>query len=401
MKVLQINSVYGIGSTGRIAQDLNNLLIEKDHSSYVAYGRESSVKSDKIIRIGSNLDNYFHVAATRLFDKHGFASKRATNQFIKKIDKINPDIIHLHNIHGYYINIEILFDYLKEKNKKVVWTLHDCWSFTGHCSHFDYIGCNKWKIQCNRCPQKNEYPASYFLDNSKKNFIGKREIFNGLDNNLIIVTPSKWLASLVGKSFLKNYDVKVINNGIDLSVFKPINSEFKKTKNIINKFMILGVASQWGEKKGYEYFLKLAKRIDKNKVIVLVGLSKSQKKRLPNNIIGIERTNNVHELVEIYSDADIFVNPTLEDNFPTTNLEALACGTPVVTFNTGGSVESLNSEVGKIIAQGDLENLLDFIDKVYQGKIEFSTRKCNKHAKDNYSKIDRYMDYINLYNTLM
>lgn len=400
MKVLQINSVYGIGSTGRIAKDLSDLLIDKGHESYVAYGRESITEDDNIIRIGSKLDNYFHVAVTRLLDRHGFASKKATKEFIKKIDTINPDIIHLHNIHGYYINIKILFDYLKKNNKKVIWTLHDCWSFTGHCSHFDYIGCNKWKVQCNNCPQKNEYPASYLLDNSKKNFIDKREIFNRLDNNLTIVTPSKWLANLVKKSFLKNYQTNVINNGIDLDNFRPVENNFKKRYGIADKFMILGVASNWGEKKGYEYFFKLANKIDKNIIIVLVGLNKSQIKELPNNIIGIERTNNVGELVEIYSAADVFVNPTLEDNFPTTNLESLACGTPVVTFNTGGSGESIDDKVGKIINQGDFYSLFDFLNKMYNRKIKFNSDNCVKYARENFSKTDRYLDYINLYKTI-
>ncbi|SDK97282.1 glycosyltransferase [Halanaerobium congolense] len=401
MKVLQINSVYGIGSTGRIAQDLNNLLIEKGHQSYVAYGRESITEDDNIIRIGSRFDNYFHVAVTRLLDRHGFASKKSTIEFIEKIDEINPDIVHFHNLHGYYINVKILFDYLKENNKKVVWTLHDCWSFTGHCSYFDYVGCENWKTKCQNCPQKKEYPASYFIDNSKKNYIDKKIIFNKLDdNNLIIVTPSDWLADLVKKSFLKNYKIKVINNGIDLYKFRPLKSNFKDKHNMKNKLMILGVASKWTRRKGLKYFIDLANKLDDNKIIVLVGLSKNQKNKLPKNIIGIERTNDVKELIEIYSAADVFLNPTLEDNFPTTNLEALACGTPVITFNTGGSVESVNNNVGRIVEKGDIDSVIKIINKLYTGELSFDPEICVKFAKDNFDKYERYNDYLNLYNSL-
>jgi glycosyltransferase involved in cell wall biosynthesis len=401
MKVLQINSVYGIGSTGRIAQDLNNLLIEKGYQSYVAYGRESITEDKNIIRIGSKFDNYFHVAVTRLLDRHGFASKRATKELIKKIDEINPNIIHLHNIHGYYVNIKILFDYLKENNKKVVWTLHDCWSFTGHCSHFDYVGCENWKTKCQNCPQKKEYPASYFIDNSKKNYIDKKIIFNKLDdNNLIIVTPSDWLADLVKKSFLKNYKIKVINNGIDLDQFRPLKTDFKEDHNIRNKLIILGVASKWTKRKGLKYFIDLANKLDDNKVIVLVGVSKFQKNKLPKNIIGIERTNDVKELIEIYSAADVFLNPTLEDNFPTTNLEALACGTPVITFNTGGSVESVNNNVGRIVEKGDINSIIKIVNNLYTGKLIFIPKICAEFAKNNFDKYERYNDYLNLYNSL-
>jgi putative colanic acid biosynthesis glycosyltransferase len=213
MKVLQINSVCGIGSTGRIATDIHDILIEQGHESYIAYGRDLPKNCENAIRIGTKIDNYTHVAKTRLLDKHGFGSIKATKEFINKVIDINPDIIHLHNIHGYYINIEILFDYLKEANKPVVWTFHDCWSFTGHCAYFDYVGCNKWKTGCYSCPEKKAYPSSLIFDNSKNNYINKKEIFTVV-KNLTIVTPSQWLANLVQESFLNEYPVKVINNGI-------------------------------------------------------------------------------------------------------------------------------------------------------------------------------------------
>lgn len=395
MKVLQINSVCGVGSTGRITTDIHAILKEQGHESYIAYGRDTPINCDKSIRIGNKLDNYAHVAKTRLFDKHGFGSKKATKEFVDKIKELNPDVIHLHNIHGYYINVELLFDYLKSADKPVVWTLHDCWAFTGHCAYFDFVNCNKWDTGCHNCPQYKIYPASW-IDNSKNSFSKKKDIFSGV-KNLTIVTPSKWLAELVGKSFLNKYPVKVINNGIDLKIFKPIDSKFKEKYNISAKFMILGVASVWEKRKGLEYFFNLSLKLKQDEVIVLVGLSEEQKRNLPNNIIGITKTNNITELVEIYSSADVFVNPTLEDNFPTTNLEALACGLPVITFITGGSVESIDNNCGFVVERGNLEELIEKIN-IVKGKERFQyMENCVQRATCLYDKQERYNDYINIY----
>lgn len=398
MKVLQINSVCGIGSTGRIASDIHNILIEQGHESYIAYGRDLPKNCDNVIKIGTKADTYFHVAKTRLLDKHGFGSRKATIHFIQKVKEFDPDIIHLHNIHGYYINVEVLFDYLKEANKPVVWTLHDCWPFTGHCAYFDYVNCDKWKTECYNCPEKKAYPSSLIFDNSESNYTRKKDIFTGVDK-LTIVTPSQWLANLVKVSYLKEYSVKVINNGINLDVFKPRKGNFRDRFNLNGKHIILGVASVWDRRKGLKYFIELATKLDSNQVIVLVGLKPEQIKQLPKNIIGITKTNNVDELVNIYSDADVFLNPTLEDNFPTTNLEALACGTPVLTFNTGGSVESVDLKTGKIldkeVSMNDFrKTIIDFLNKKnYQTEIE-----CRSRAEHLFNKKERYDEYLILYN---
>lgn len=396
MKVLQINSVCGIGSTGRIATDIHNILIEQGHESYIAYGRDLPKNCDTSIKIGSKLDNYKHVALTRIFDKHGFGSKKATQKFIEKVKELDPDIIHLHNIHGYYINIEVLFDYLKKADKPVVWTLHDCWSFTGHCAHFDYVGCDKWKTGCYDCPEKNSYPASVIIDNSKDNYIKKKELFTGI-KNLTIVTPSKWLAGLVKQSYLREYPVEVINNGIDLDVFKPTQSDFRERFNLEDKFIILGVASTWDRRKGFGYFVELSKKIKNDEVIVLVGLSEKQKEVLPRNIIGFTRTNNVNELVEIYSAADVFVNPTLEEVMGLTNVEALACGTPVITFESGGSVECIDETTGITVKKGDLKELLINIKVIKEkGKLNYSSQ-CLERAIKLFNKNQMFNKYIELY----
>jgi len=399
MKVLQINTVCGTGSTGRIAVDIHNMLLQQGHESTIAYGREEAVGCDSAIKIGNKVDLYLHVLKTRLMDKHGFGSKRATESLVEKIRDYNPDIIHLHNIHGYYLNIEILFNFLKEFNKPIVWTLHDCWAFTGHCAHFDYIGCNKWKTHCEKCPAKKSYPKSIFLDSSYSNFENKRHLFTGL-KNVVLVTPSQWLAGLIKESFLKNYHVMVINNGIDVNTFKPTPSDFRKRYNLKGKFVILGVANKWTKVKGFQYFMELSKELSKDEVIVLVGLSKKQLETLPENIIGIERTNSVTELAEIYSAADVFVNPTLEENYPTVNLEAQACGTPVITFNTGGSIETIDDTTGFIVEKGDLENAIKIIRKIKsEGKEKYS-ESCIKRANKYYNKNDKFQEYIELYKNL-
>ncbi|SDO00506.1 Glycosyltransferase involved in cell wall bisynthesis [Psychrobacillus sp. OK028] len=396
MKVLQINSVCGIGSTGRIATDIHDILLKQGHESYIAYGRGTPQNCDTALRVGTDFDNYSHVALTRIYDKHGFGSTKATSKFIKEVEKLDPDIIHLHNIHGYFINIEILFEYLKRSNKPVIWTLHDCWSFTGHCSHFDFIDCNKWKTGCFKCPQTKEYPSSLMCDNSENNYFMKKKIFKGV-KNLTIVTPSKWLAGLVEKSFLGEYPIKIINNGIDLNVFKPTKSSIKKKQNLTDDFIILGVASGWSERKGFKNFIELSNRLNDNEKIILVGLTEKQKKGLPPNVVGITRTNNVKELAEIYTLADVFVNLTLEDNFPTTNLESLACGTPVITYNTGGSVESIDSKSGFIVAQGNITQVLDLIRMLKNEDKGIYTDKCIERSILLYDKDKCFKEYINLY----
>lgn len=369
MKILMINSVCGIGSTGRICTDLATELEKQGHEVKIAYGRGEVPKQfDKYsIRIGTDLDIKLHGIKARIQDASGFGSKRVTDKFVQWIKHYDPDIIHLHNIHGYYINIESLFNYLKRCNKKIIWTLHDCWSFTGHCAYFDYANCDKWKFQCQKCEQKREYPRSSILDRSKYNFLLKKELFTDIPN-MTIVVPSKWLKELVKQSFLKEYPIKVIYNGIDVSVFRPLKSDVYKKYNCEDKKIILGVAGVWDRRKGLNSFVMLSQLLPDEYQIVLIGLNKKQLSDIPINIIGIERTESVQELSQFYSAADVFVNPTLEDNYPTTNLEAIACGTPVISYGTGGSGESA-SKYGMVVKKGDINALKVAVIKVSKGEV--------------------------------
>lgn len=400
MRVLQINSVCGIGSTGRIAADIHSILADQGHERYIAYGRDTPKGCGNAIRIGRSLDFYSHVVKTRLLDRQGFGSRSATRRFLERVETIDPDIIHLHNIHGYYFNIEVFFRYLASSGKTVIWTLHDCWPFTGHCAYFDYVGCEKWKVGCHDCPEKGSYPASIWIDNSRDNYTQKRNLVSQV-RNLWLVTPSKWLANLVQESFLSQYPVTVINNGVDLNVFKPTSSQLRRTLDIEDKFVILGVAGVWDRRKGLEHFLEMAKSLDRDEAILLVGLSERQMRDLPNGVIGISRTRDVSELAELYSLADVFVNPTMEDNFPTTNLESLACGTPVITFSSGGSVECIDLTCGLSVQKGDIDALRAGINEVKSKGKSWYFRSCVDRATRKYRNVERYQEYVDMYANLV
>lgn len=384
-----INSVCGIRSTGRICTDLAQELEKQGHEVKIAYGRENVPEEFQkyAVRIGNNFDVKLHGIRARLFDEMGFGSKRATKKFIDWIKEYNPDLIHLHNIHGYYINIVVLFEYLKNCRKKIIWTLHDCWAFTGHCCYFDYVECNKWKYGCNHCQQKKQYPKSLFADRSEKNYFFKKQLFTDIPN-LVLVTPSYWLQNLLKYSFLMRYPTKVIHNGIDTNIFRPkIDNNLQNKYRFNNKKIVLGVASTWDKRKGLNSFIKLSQLLNENYQIVLIGLNNKQIKILPDNIIGIKRTNNVQELAAFYTMANVFVNTTLEDNYPTTNLEAIACGTPVITYETGGSVESA-SYFGDIVPKDDLESLVYAIYNINSIKKQKITLDYKEMVKS----------YISLYN---
>lgn len=391
MKVLQINSVYGERSTGRIAYELALLQRENNMKPYIVSGEGKSDSPDIHIMSGKFYLR-LNILKTRLFGKHGFYSKLATRRMLKFVSKVSPDVIHLHNIHGHYFNVKMIFEYIRKHNIPVVWTLHDCWAFTGHCPHFDYIGCEKWKTGCSDCPQRRGYPDSWFFDRSKGNFKAKKELFTSLEK-MHIVTPSYWLSSLAEQSFLSKYPVTTIHNGIDTEKFSPAESDLKKRLGLENKFVILGIVSNLNSTKGGQYFLELAKMLSEDEHIVLLSLERDFDK-LPPNITALPRTESAEELAKIYSGADVFVNPTLQDTFSMINVEALSCALPVVSFNTGGSTESLTEDCGVVVKKGDAKGLYEGIQKVRNG--DYSREKCRERGKAFSSKLC-FSKYIDIY----
>lgn len=360
MRVLFINSVCGKGSTGRICTDIADRLGELGHESFFAYGRGEAPKKyrENAFRVGTDSGVMLRGGLARVFDNSGFTGRAATNALIDHIEKLDPDIIHLHNLHGYYLDVERFFVWLKASGKPVVWTLHDCWPFTGHCAHFDFCGCDRWKTECFSCPEKKSYPASLLLDRSRSNRERKKAAFCGV-GDLTVVSPSRWLDGLVRESFLSEYESLLIPNGINTDVFKPTASDFSERMGLGDRRIVLGVASVWNRRKGFEDMAELTSMLGDGYAVVIVGVTPEQKKRLPENITAITGTDSISELAEIYSAAHVFVNPTYEDNYPTVNLEALSCGTPVITYATGGSPESADASC--VVPRGRIDLLAEKI----------------------------------------
>lgn len=411
MRVLIINTVCNSGSTGRISAEISRLAEQRGHDVYFAYGRGGHPDDIHGFKIGNRIDFICHVLLNFFRGKSGYGSKSVTKRFLAWLDEIKPDIINAHNLHGFYIHVGLLFDYIKANNIPVVWTLHDCWPFTGQCAYFDYAGCDKWIKGCYKCPiYRTEYPYSLFCDNSKYNYIDKRKTFTGV-NNLVVVTPSEWLSNLVKESFLKEYKVQTINNGIDLYRFRIINddkclvTEIKRKNKISEeKRVILGVANVWTNRKGLDAFYYLADNLPEEYIIVLVGVSRRTaatiKNRYRGKIIGVKHTESIDELVGWYNLANIFVNPTLEDTFPTTNIEALACGTPVVTYKTGGSPEIIGFECGIVVEKEDSNGLAAAIETIIGKKPEIS-EDCRLRALQKYNKDDRLAEYVDLMESMV
>ncbi|MBQ8581442.1 MAG: glycosyltransferase [Alistipes sp.] len=407
-KLLQINPVVRIStSTGRIMQEIGELAIERGWESYIAYSKgRDGIKpcKSKLVPIGNKWSVRWHGFMTRIFDRHGLASTRATKAFIRQIERIQPDIIHIHNIHGYFLNYKVLFDFLARYGKPVIWTVHDCWLYTGHCYYYSYQRCSKWEQHCHQCPQKRKFPSSYLFDRSSRNFDDKRLAFNALlPDGMHIVPVSDWMRGEMSRSFLKDYPYQVIHNGIDTALFAPCDSVEIRTRYHIpaDKKIYLGVASIWSDEKGLAEFKRIATQLTEDEVIVMVGVSEVIKKQLPDNIIAIARTENIKQLAALYSAATAFINPTWQDNYPTVNLEAISCGTPVVTYRTGGSIESITPDTGSIVEQGDVEGLLRAARDIKQRGKSYFTERCRDYALAHFKKEDRYQDYLELYEKLL
>lgn len=398
--LLSINVVANSGSTGRIVEGIVEMASLKGWKCYTVYGRWANTSKSELYKVGNLYDVCMHYLLSRVFDMHGLASKRVTNKLIKKIRDIKPDIIHLHNIHGYYINYKILFDYLHSVTTPVVWTLHDCWAYTGHCAYYSNALCSKWKTNCYNCPNLNDYPTTFF-DLSAKNYQLKKYYFTSVAN-LTIVPVSNWLANEVSQSFFSNYPIQVIHNGVDINSFTPVLTANAQGKyQLTRKFVILGVATVWDQRKGFDDFIKLSDHLSEDEVIILVGLSKKQISGLPKNIIGIQKTENIQKMVELYSLADIFINFSTEETFGLTTIESMACGTPVIVYDVTACPEVVTEQTGFVVPPHDIHKVINIIKSVREvGKMKYYSC-CRKHILNNYSQYDRYEEYLSLYNRLL
>lgn len=396
--LLQINTVVNSGSTGRIAEEIGQTALAAGWRSVIAYGRNPRPSRSELIRIGSDRDVLLHGLRSRIFDDAGFGSRKATEAFIREAEKLSPDVIHLHNVHGYYLNFDVLFKWLAQVNVPVVWTLHDCWPFTGHCSHFTFVGCEKWKSGCFSCPQTRGYPASLLFDRSRKNWKQKRELFSSV-KNLTLVPVSDWLARITRESFLGNKKIFRIYNGTDTEVFSPKGNgnAVREKYGLGKRFVALGCATSWGRKKGIAHYRELAKFTDEKIVIVMVGVPENVARTLPENIVSIPRTENIEELASLYSAADVVLNLSYEETFGLTTVEGFACGTPGIVFNCTASPELITPETGFVVKQGDIDGVISAIDAIRsRGKAAYS-EACRSRALSRFRKEDRWAEYLSLY----
>ncbi len=403
IKILQINSSVNVGSTGRIAEQIGELVLKEGWESYIAYGRYEKPSKSKLIKVGGDkISQSIHVILSKLFDAHGLGSYFSTKMFLRKLDEIRPDIVHLHNIHGYFLNYPLLFEYLSKKNIPVVWTQHDCWTFTGHCTYFDMVNCEKWKTGCNHCPAKNSYPQSLLLDRSQHNYELKRKFFTSV-KNMTFVPVSEWLGKLTKQSFLGKYPIKVIHNGIDISVFKPYNAsaEFKDLYHLNGKKILLGVANNWDKRKGMEDYIRLRKVLPAEYVIVMIGVNEEQRQALPDGIIGIKQTSNTTELALWYSVADILMNLSYEETFGLTTVEGFACGTPSIVYNKTASPELVDCKTGIVVEAGNISQLVRAIDDLMHLNPKETKLACRDKAEKIYNQQVTFSSYIDLYKSIL
>ena len=406
-RLLQINPVLRRNtSTGRIVQEIGELAMAHGWESYIAYsrGRDGMMPcKSQTVPVGGKMSVAWHGLMTRLLDRHGLASERATHELVERIEDLQPDIIHLHNIHGYFLHYPTLFRYLAGIKTPVVWTIHDCWAYTGHCYHYMFAGCQKWKSGCGKCPQRRLFPASWWKDRSAQNFKDKARAFTSLPKERLTVVPvSEWMKGEMLQSFMADSRFKVIHNGINLSVFLPYaDDEVRYKYHIYQEHVLLAVASIWCREKGWDDLMRLATMLRKDEVLVMVGVTEEQRRQLPKNVVGICRTDNVDELAQLYSLAEVFLNPTWQDNYPTVNLEAIACGTPVVTYHTGGSIEAVTSRTGMVVEQGDVEAMLEAARTIIDRGKRFYQAPCRDYALKHFDKDERYTDYLRLYDRLL
>lgn len=400
-RLLQIDSCLGVGSTGRIAEGIATAAMAKGWDCYMVHGaRYVGESKQHSIQASTVLSERLHFLLGLVFDNHGLNSYLSTKRLIKVINRINPDLIQLHCIHGYYLNYKVLFDYLRNKRIPIVWTFHDCWAFTGHCSHFASIECNKWKKECFDCPIKHHYPKSLLLERSRKNYMQKKQIFNSVDN-LTIVCVSHWLSSIVSESFFKERSRKVIYNGVDRSVFHNRDNALRAQYGLENRFVMIAVASSWGPGKGWNDYIKLASKLDDSYCLMMVGVTDSQKRELPPQIMTFTRTDNAIQLAELYSMADVVLNLSYYETFGMTSIEGQACGTPSIVYNCTASPELVTDKTGIVVEKGNVESVFTAIKTIRMNGKQYYSQECINRVKFFFDDRNQYDEYVELYNKLV
>ncbi|NLO86229.1 MAG: glycosyltransferase [Clostridiales bacterium] len=399
MRIFQLNTFCGIKSTGRITTEIAKLVAADGGECLIGYGA-GEVPSELeyyAYRIGTPIERKIHGGMRKLFDAEGYGSHIGTKQLISKMNQFKPQLVHLHNIHGCYLNHEMLFQYLNDIAVPVVWTLHDCWSFTGHCAYFDYAQCDKWQTHCHHCPQQSSYPINIGLDGSSRNYHHKKRMFTKL-KNLTFVPPCEWMKEPLSKSFMSDYEVRTIVNGVNLAVFKPSENDIRKRYHIDRKHIVLSAASEWDARKGLRYLLEASKQLGDDYQFVVIGLSGEQVKALPSDFIGITHTDSTEDLVAWYTAADCFANPTMEDNMPMVNLEALGCGTPIAVFRTGGCPEAVDESCGIVVDKEDVPSLAQAIETLCHSSHKMQA-DCLKRSKL-FDSEKTFLAYLDLYKEL-
>lgn len=400
--LLQINSTANWGSTGKIAEQIGALAISHGWDSYIAYGRYANPSRSKTIKVGSKISQLLHLITSRVFDNHGLASRIATKALVKKIKKLSPDIIHLHNIHGYYLNYKILFEYLNTTEIPVVWTLHDCWPFTGHCSHYVHDNCCQWQQLCTRRDCCKVYPTS-FLSQTKRNFILKRRLFTSIGSRLVMTPVSSWLADQTKQSFLGKHRINFIYNGVDTSVFVPRDtSDIKRKFKLEGKKVLIGVASTWSAGKGFADYIELRKRLTDDYIIIMVGVNSTEIANLPDGIIGIKRTQSAQELAELYSASDVVLSLSRAETFGLTVVEGMACGTPAVVYNNTAVPELITADTGLVVDNtGDIDGVIKAIEQILDHGKQSYAEACRKRAEEHFDNRKCFEKYISLYDELL
>ncbi|MCE5344313.1 MAG: glycosyltransferase [Eubacteriales bacterium] len=404
MRVAHINVTSGL-STGRVATGIGEVLEDLGHKALLCYSRGYPPENIPGFRIGNTVDMWLHALGARLWDRAGFFSRGATRRLVRQLRLYKPDIVHLHNLHGYYLDIRTLFGYLAEAGVPVVWTLHDCWAFTGHCAYYTIAECDRFTLGCGHCPQLSAYPAALWVDQSTRNWQQKRAAYAAVPN-LMLVTPSVWLGREARRSFLGKRAIRVIPNGIDLTQFRPCDepellSDVVKRyglKELAGKHMLLSVASTWDERKGLTDLVELSKRLREDMMIVVLGLTERQRGELPATMLGLGSTQNIRELRALYAAADVCMSLSHEETQGMTLLEALACGTQVLCYDATALPETVTPDVGEVVPEDDLTAAAAACARLCdQPKSPLS---CRARAME-YEKRGQYTQYVGLYQELL